>query len=145
LPFVPFLLGLFDAPMIDPKDYENAIAGIRELVKQLITLSTGIIALTITFSKEFIAIENLTQPSKYLIGVSWMLFLISIVFGILALMAISGLNIQLIWGSRKIEEFEENPGTYPKDFKSSMLYFGAQVVFFLLALILIVVYGFQLI
>ena len=130
---------------MNPKDFENSIAGVRELVKQLLTLSTGIIALTITFSKDFISLANVSQSSKYLIGVSWLLFLISIVFGILALMAISGLNIQLIWGSRKVEEYKEESGNYPKDFKSSMFYFGTQVIFFLTALVVIIIYGFQLI
>ncbi len=128
---------------MNPKDFENSIIGIRDLVKQILTLSTGIIAITITFSKDFISIDKISANSQYLISVSWILFLVSIVFGILALMAISGLNIQLIWGKRKVEVYDNN-GTYPKEFKSCMLFFASQIIFFLLALVLIVFYGLKL-
>lgn len=64
------------------KDFENLKIGLRDLVEQLLTLSTGIIALTITFSKDFIDLIRITTTSKYLIDVSWILFLFSIIFGV---------------------------------------------------------------
>jgi hypothetical protein len=60
-----------------------------DLVKQLISLSTGIIALTITFSKDFL--QSGSAPSaKDLAMVAWCIFVLSILCGIWALMAMTG-------------------------------------------------------
>jgi len=62
-----------------------------DTTKQLITLATGIIALTITFSKDIIGASKLTNSS--LIFWSWGLFILSIFSGIWTLMALTG-NLQ---------------------------------------------------
>lgn len=56
-----------------------------DLTKQLITLSTVLIGLSITFFEKF---KN--DSSEYLIITSWALLFASILFGIFALMAITG-------------------------------------------------------
>lgn len=59
-----------------------------DLVKQLITLSTGIIALTVTFSKDIFN-ANGTCFSGWLVS-AWVAFFVSIILGVWALMALTG-------------------------------------------------------
>jgi hypothetical protein len=59
-----------------------------DLTKVLITLATGIVTITITFSKE-IASKAPASAHKW-IEIAWLLYLLSIVGGILALMAMTG-------------------------------------------------------
>lgn len=65
------------------KAFELAV----ELSKQLIALSTGIIALTITFREKIAASSY--KPLK-LLGVAWLLYLASVICGIWHLMALTG-------------------------------------------------------
>jgi uncharacterized membrane protein (DUF485 family) len=59
-----------------------------DLTKQLITLSTGIIALTVTFSKDIMG--GVDQENRYLLLLSWIFFVLSLFFGLLTLMALTG-------------------------------------------------------
>ena len=60
----------------------------RDTTKQLITLATGIIALEITFLKEFVKPTN-TDAQIYAL-ISWLAFLFSVVCGVWTLMALTG-------------------------------------------------------
>jgi hypothetical protein len=59
-----------------------------DLTKQLITLATGIITITITFSHDFV--KNPAAAPKGLAYTAWYFFLASIFFGILTLSALTG-------------------------------------------------------
>ncbi len=59
-----------------------------ETTKQLITISTAIITITVTFSKEIIG--GADTSTKILLMVAWGLFLFSIIFGVFTLMALTG-------------------------------------------------------
>jgi len=59
-----------------------------DLVKQLITLSTAIIAITVTFAKDIFGISG-NCVSEWLVA-SWVTFFICIFFGIWTLMALTG-------------------------------------------------------
>ena len=59
-----------------------------DLTKQLITLATGIITVTITFSHDFL--KNPNAAPKGLAYTAWYFFLASIFFGILTLGALTG-------------------------------------------------------
>ena len=59
-----------------------------DLTKQLITLSTAIITLTVTFSKDIIG--RIDSSNRYLLLLSWIVFIISILLGLLTLMALTG-------------------------------------------------------
>ncbi|HEY9007886.1 MAG TPA: hypothetical protein VIM75_17220 [Ohtaekwangia sp.] len=59
-----------------------------DLTKQLITLSTAIITLTVTFSKDIIG--KIDSSNRYLLLLSWVFFIISILLGLLTLMALTG-------------------------------------------------------
>lgn len=55
-----------------------------QTTKQLITLSTGLIALSITFK------DNFQNGNETLLLVCWILFFLSVVFGVATLMALTG-------------------------------------------------------
>jgi hypothetical protein len=69
-----------------PEAHEQAFTLAQEAIKQEITLSTGIFALTLTFLKDF------TSPnaSKTLIEIAWGSYLASTLFGVFALMCLAG-------------------------------------------------------
>jgi hypothetical protein len=70
------------------KRTELAFDYARDTTKQLTTLATGVVALTVTFSKDFIG-SSPPELKHYVTG-SWVLFLVSIVFGQLCLMGLTG-------------------------------------------------------
>jgi hypothetical protein len=57
-----------------------------DLVKQLITLATGVLAVTITFLHDVLG----NAPASTSLKVSWALYLVSIPFGILTMMGLTG-------------------------------------------------------
>ena len=71
-------------PQQSTVDHKATDIGV-EAVKQLITLSVGVLALTVTFLKDILGDGrgNLTWP--FLLPVSWVLFLVTIYSGIVAL------------------------------------------------------------
>ncbi|GJL78273.1 MAG: hypothetical protein NPINA01_12620 [Nitrospinaceae bacterium] len=60
----------------------------RDTTKQLITLSTVIIAFTVTFSKDFLGTPD--DFGRSLVVVSWISFLVSVIFGVWTLLALTG-------------------------------------------------------
>jgi uncharacterized membrane protein len=60
----------------------------QETTKQLLTLATGIIALTITFLKDVVH-EAPPGAAKY-IEIAWFLYLVSVLFGMATLMGLTG-------------------------------------------------------
>jgi hypothetical protein len=60
----------------------------RDTTKQLITLSSGIIAVTIIFAKDFVGkVDSSTQTW---VLCAWGAFLVSVFFGLWTLMALTG-------------------------------------------------------
>jgi hypothetical protein len=66
---------------------EKAFEFAQEVTKQLLSLSTGVIALTVTFLTD---VAGNATANRSLLLAAWILFLVSIAFGILALMAMAG-------------------------------------------------------
>src|ERR1700722_5675151 len=62
---------------------QKAIDFVADLTKQLITPSTGIVTITLLFSKDIL------EPRAWAVR-AWALFLISTCFGLLALMTLTG-------------------------------------------------------
>jgi hypothetical protein len=58
-----------------------------DLIKQLIGLGTGVLTLTLAFYDTFL--ETSSGPTAWMV-LSWIVFVLSIVAGILALMALTG-------------------------------------------------------
>lgn len=59
-----------------------------ETTKQLLTLSTGIIALTITFAKDILI--SVPFSAKVFLMLAWIVYVFSLLFGLLTLMALTG-------------------------------------------------------
>lgn len=59
-----------------------------DVTKQLITLSTGIIALTMTFLKDYAA--SASEPLKKCLALGWGFFLLSVFFGLWTMLALTG-------------------------------------------------------
>ncbi len=58
-----------------------------DLIKQLISLGTGVLTLTLAFYDAFL--QTSSTPTTWMVA-SWIVFVLSIVAGILALMALTG-------------------------------------------------------
>ena len=65
----------------------DAVTSASDLSKQLITLSSGIVALTITFTKDVV---HDSKRARRLISIAWIGYFASILCGIWELMAITG-------------------------------------------------------
>jgi hypothetical protein len=70
------------------KSEEKSFDFAQDLVKQIITLSTGVIALSITFSKDFAT--TAPRGARTLLAVSWIGYIAAIALGIWTLMAMTG-------------------------------------------------------
>jgi|ERR1700726_1157481 len=95
--------------------------------KQLITLSTGVIALTVTFNKDFIG-QNASGAKGWLVA-AWFAYLVSIFFGCWFLLSVAG-------------TFAKTLKPYLYDTNTVLPAYG-QVVAFVIALVLTVVFGWQ--
>jgi hypothetical protein len=60
----------------------------QDVAKQLITLATAVIAITLTYGKDFA--QHATGGTRHLVAFSWYFFLVSILFGLVTLMALTG-------------------------------------------------------
>jgi len=73
--------------MLPDDQAKIAHASLADLTKQLVTLSTAILTLEVTFAKAF-AKEEISQAR--VMTISWICFVISVAFGIWVLMALTG-------------------------------------------------------
>lgn len=65
-----------------------AFASAADSSKQIITLSTGLLALEITFAKNLFSAVG--PHGKWLLGLSWLLLLLSVFCGVWTLLALTG-------------------------------------------------------
>ena len=70
----------------------------QDVTKQVLTLATGIIAVTITFFKDFAL--HAPGAAKALMAWSWVLYLASVIFGLWTLLALTG-TLQPLRAGRK--------------------------------------------
>lgn len=111
-----------------------------ETVKQLIGLSTGIIALTITFSNDLL--EAVPAVAKSLLMWGWLSYLASVLFGVWTLMALTGSLEPGTAPDQKKEKEEDENGASPSIRGSNVTVpAGLQVVTFVLGTGLIVFFG----
>jgi hypothetical protein len=62
----------------------------QETTKQLLTLATGIFALTITFMKDIVKDDKGAKDVIEWLQIGWVLYITSVLFGVVALMALTG-------------------------------------------------------
>ena len=101
----------------------------QDTSKQLITLATAILSLTITFAKDFVG--SVHGCPRLLAILSWALFLVSIGFGLLTLMALTG-------SLERADSESTTPSIRAKNVTAPAI---AQVLSFFLALLLTVWFG----
>jgi len=100
----------------------------QEVAKQLITLSTAVIAITLTYSKDFA--DHASGNTRQLVVFSWYFFLVSILFGLWTLMALTG-------------NLEPNGDGAKPSIRSANVTFPAilQIACFLIAMLLAILFG----
>lgn len=108
-------------------DIETAKLAV-ELIKQIIALASGVLALSATFIQR---ISSISWVAILLLGISWILLLISIGFGLNTISTIIGSHLYrtINWSSGKGKVSAE---------VSKWAFFGGISVFILFALILII-------
>jgi hypothetical protein len=107
---------------------EKAFDFAQEATKQLITLATGVIALTVTFLTDVAA--NASSGSARVLQAAWILYFISIVAGVFTLLSLAG-NL-------------ERPGdnAIPSIYRRNIVVFSlAQVLCFCAAILLTLIFG----
>jgi hypothetical protein len=97
----------------------------KDSITQVITLSSAILAISLTFSKNWAS--TVTSGQKTLLEISWILFLVSILAGLAALLAITG---------------QVGTGGTLRDLTVRVPWL-AQLICFLLALIVFAIFGFR--
>jgi hypothetical protein len=101
----------------------------QELCKQLLTLATAVIGLTITFGKDFVG--HVSGLPRFLAIISWALFLLSIACGLFTLMALTG-SLENVGGQNHPPSIRGRNVTWPA---------AAQVLLFFVGLVLTVLFG----
>lgn len=101
----------------------------QEVAKQLITLATAVIAITLTYSKDFAS--HASGNIRHLVVFSWYFFLISILFGLWTLMALTG----------NLETAAEN--NTPPSIRTANVTMPAiiQILCFLIGMLLAILFG----
>ena len=115
---------------------EKAFDFAQDVTKQLITLATGVIALTLTFLTDVVK----TAPAGTVVWlhVAWVVYLVSIVFGIVTLLNLSG-NLERP-GADKTSGVTKESSIYRASIRVCS---GLQVLTFLAAIALTLVFGFK--
>ena len=97
----------------------------QELTKQLITLSKGVIALTITFRHDIVGAGHGTTA---LLGIAWIAFILCVVSGVGVMMTLAG-NL-------------DGPGPHTIYAGNTKFFASAQVVTFVAGIAMTIAYGF---
>lgn len=119
LPIIPVLLITMDR-------IEKAYDFLLESVKQLMALATGVIALTITFGKDFLI--GVDKQSQGIALWAWGALLFSIFFGLWCMFAMAG-----TLASHNVSDEKTSPYRFNIEFP-----FGCQIVTFLIGMVLTV-------
>lgn len=103
----------------------------QEVIKQLLTLSTGMVGLTATFAKDLA--KGVPPGALACAVVAWVLLLFSVALGALAMMCLAG---ELDPKVRPV------PLPEPSIYRGNITFFaGLQVLFFFVALCFVVAFG----
>lgn len=115
---------------------KQSLDAARDTVKQLITLATGVITVTVTFYDKIFSSPSGIAKTLTLAG--WSLFLLSIAMGIFSLMALTGAYVEL--NKRRGESRTDGQKLSISD--AGLRWFPAlQIVLFFAALIFVVIFG----
>jgi hypothetical protein len=118
---------------MDDQSFEIAKMGFlsaQQLAQQLITLSTGILALTITFTKDIV--KATPKSPMWLLKLAWISFLSCIIFGVGAMSALTGGLVPLSSSGNK-PSLTIAP--------NARVLAGFQDAAFLIGIVLVIIYG----
>ena len=101
----------------------------QEVAKQLITLATAVIAITLTYSKDFAT--HATGNTRHLVTFSWYFLLISVLFGLWTLMALTG-NLETAAANNTAPSIRTPNVTIPA---------CLQILCFLIGMLLVILFG----
>jgi hypothetical protein len=96
--------------------------------KQVVSLSTGILALTVTFFKDIVSEAG--DAAVYALVLSWVLFLVSLIAGVVTMMSLAGYLEQT--------EDKEQLSIYEGPIR---IYSGVQITAFLFGMLSAVAFG----
>ncbi len=99
----------------------------KEVSTQLITIASALIGISVTFIKDF------TPSGKAWLRASWLVYVLSILFGIVTLMALTGMLESLAASGKSFDKFS----------LPTRLAAGIQIIAFALATICLVIFGWQ--
>lgn len=111
---------------------EKAFVFASDLAKQLITLATGILTVTITFGDKLGG--SVKGLPRWLLGGAWTIYLLSILFGIWMLMALTGTLAPIAKSGNRPAE----PAITGKNVRLPAM---LQILSFLVATLLVVAFG----
>ena len=105
----------------------EAYKSASDLAKQLITLSTGILTLSITFTKDIV--KGLPPKSAGLLKFSWIMHLLSICCGIWSLMALTGMIFKVSQqGAESVQADPYGSGTLPSILQTTLFILGTALI-----------------
>jgi hypothetical protein len=116
--------------------FDKAFDFAQDTTKQIVTLSSGIIAITLTFLNG--KLKNYPSTTRTWLEVGWVLYLASILLGVVTLMALSG-NLERP-GTNKTTNAANDPSIYRGNIRGPSV---LQVLFFLAATVCTLVFGFR--
>jgi hypothetical protein len=114
--------------MPDPVDVTKPFDYVQEATKQVLTLSTGVVTITVSFLKDIVS--NAPSDARTVLYIAWGLYALSILGGIAALLNLAG-NV----GSAADTD---SKGIYEPGIRTSSL---LQLIAFLLGSIGVVYFG----
>lgn len=106
----------------------QAFLATSDAFKQMMTLSTGVLALEVTLLKDII--QSLPTIAYVALGMSWVSFLLALLFGIAGMLAVTG-------SLSKVQNISPS-SVYEKNIKIPAI---GQVVFFGVGMTLTVLFG----
>lgn len=110
---------------------ERAFDTVVDITKQVLTLSTGVAALSVTFLTDVAG--NAGPGARAFLAASWIAFILAVAFGLLTLMAAAG--VQRDAGTQDADA----PSIYAKNLR---LLGGVQLITFGVGLLLTLIAGF---
>jgi hypothetical protein len=111
---------------------QKALDYAQDAVKQLLSLATGIIALTLTFFKNFAGSNS--PSARVVMLIAWIVLALSIVFGVLGLFSMTS----NLWPKQATDRAGTPPDIWTSDLRTMAI---VQVVLFGSGFVLVLVAG----
>lgn len=115
--------------------FDKAFDFAQDTTKQIVTVASGIVAITLTFLNG--KLKSYPTSTRVWLEVGWLLYLLSILCGVITLMALSG-NLERPGKIDKTSNTDKEPSIYRGNIRAPSV---LQVLLFLLATVATVIFG----